>query len=342
MALEITKLQNGDQISGRQMMIYAASISKTKNGKDYLAATVGNKTGKIEARMWTLPPNFSLPRVGTVYSITAIVTEFNGDTQLNIASMSKIPDSEISIAEYTIEVPSRVATSTFEKVIDYIHEELIANDSQLLLRVFDNILDKYKRIMPEHTAACNVHHAGVGGWLKHTYEVVNYADAIYCYMPEHTRDLIRHDLLLLGAFLHDIGKLTAYGFESGASVMTDTGKLLEHTCSGLLIIHTAAMEEFVPAEPSAARGSDDVQMLEHIIAAHHGELEYGAAVNPVTLEAHIVSAADKLSADLDTIYTAISEMPRTEAWTKKIFTQHNRQFTLPVLNIPEDIDDGAE
>ena len=102
------------------------------------------------------------------------------------------------------------------------------------------------------------------------------------------------------------------------------------------------MEESIPMEPSAARGNDDVQMLEHIIAAHHGELEYGAAVNPVTLEAHIVSAADKLSADLDTIYTAIKEMPRTEAWTQKIFTQHNRQFTLPILNIPEDIDDGAE
>lgn len=342
MALEITKLQNGEQIASRQMMIYTASISKTKSGKDYLMATVGNKTGKIEARMWTLPPNFSLPRVGTVYSITAIVTEFNGQKQLNIASMSKIPDSEINLIEYTIEVPSRVATSTFEKVIGYIREELIANDSQLLLRVFDNILNKYKRMMPEHTAACNVHHAGVGGWLKHTNEVVKYADAIYHNLPEHTSDLIRHDLLLLGAFLHDIGKLTAYGFESGVSVMTDTGRLLEHTCSGLLIVHTAAMEEFIPMEPSAERGKDDIQMLEHIIAAHHGELEYGAAVNPVTLEAHIVSTADKLSADLDAIYTAISEMPREEAWTQKIFTQHNRQFTIPVLTRPEVDEDGAE
>lgn len=331
MTLEIQNLKTGDTLITNPMMIYAATLSKTKTGKDYLAVTVGNKTGKIEARMWTLPIGFALPKVGTVYTISATVTEFNGEKQLNIASMFKVPDEDVALEDYTIEVPNRLTTGAFYAYTTQIREVLIKNNSQLLIRMFDAIVDKYKDIMQSHTAACNVHHAGVGGWLKHTCEVVDYVSAIYAHMPEHTRAYIRFDLLLLGAFLHDVGKLQAYDFESGVSVMTDQGKLLEHISSGLLMLQEAFMEEFVPAEPDAARGKDDYLMLQHIIASHHGELEYGAAVNPVTLEAHIVSVADKLSADLDAIDSALTARAATDAWTQKIFTQHNRQFTTPII-----------
>jgi 3'-5' exoribonuclease len=93
-------------------------------------------------------------------------------------------------------------------------------------------------------------------------------------------------------------------------------------------------EVYAKASPEKAAIYDqqmrDVELLEHIIASHHTELEWGSPVNPVTLEAMIVCHADQLSASTDTITTALKES--TEPWTQKIFTQHNRQFTTSGVN----------
>jgi 23S rRNA maturation-related 3'-5' exoribonuclease YhaM len=59
-----------------QLMVFAASRQLTKTNKPYLAAKLGNKTGTIEARLWTLSPGFELPKVGAVYTVNAVVNEF--------------------------------------------------------------------------------------------------------------------------------------------------------------------------------------------------------------------------------------------------------------------------
>lgn len=333
--LNISELKNGQTITGRHLMIYAASIAPTKTGKKYLSAKLGNKTGTIEGRLWNLPPNFELPAVGSVWSVVATVTEFAGQLQLNIASLMPVPADIVDIADYAIEVDDIPTHEDLMARVMHISDLLTDAGATLLNDILMRIVINYSKQLEKHTAACAVHHAGVGGWLKHTLEVVNYAKAIYRQLPAWAKVNVRYDLLLLGAFLHDIGKLKSYGFENGVSVMTTTGKLLDHIVEGVCMVHTTACDLLnEKSYPDPSTQTHDVQLLEHIIASHHMELEWGSPVNPVTLEALIVCHADQLSASVDTIYHALIERPAGEPWTQKIFTQHNRQFTSALFHGP--------
>jgi 3'-5' exoribonuclease len=47
--------------------------------------------------------------------------------------------------------------------------------------------------------------------------------------------------------------------------------------------------------------------IEHMIVSHHGHKEFGAPVEPMTVEAMILSAADGLDATINQMRTALAE-----------------------------------
>jgi len=312
------------------LMVYSASILKTKTDKPYLLAELGNKTGRIAATWWKLPPNYKAPAEGTVLHVAGTITAYNGNKQLNITNAVVYGDPYRE-EDFAIEVSNRIAAAEFNSIISGIREELQMHDAPLLLAIFDDILETYGANMLTATAAVGIHHAGIGGWAKHTSEVVYYAQAIYSTLPAAIQSKVRKELLLLGAFLHDIGKLNTYKFESGVPTHTETGKFIEHIVEGVAIVREAMHRVLNDIrwvnESTISLGMQirAVKALEHIIAAHHTELEWGSPVNPVLLEAVIVCHADQLSASLDTINDAIDAS--TEPWTAKIYTEHNRAFT---------------
>lgn len=299
-----------------QLMVFAASRQLTKTNKPYLAAKLGNKTGTIEARLWTLPPGFAVPKVGSVYTVNVTVNEFAGDKQLNINSMTKVPEENVDISDFTIEVSNKLSTYNLCRLLQKVTNA--TKDNEFLTKIWNKftncgMLDECKTA----TAACGIHHAGVGGWIKHTAEVVDYADAIYLSLPAPTKSLVRYDILMMGAFFHDIGKLRAYTFENGVPVMTKRGMLLEHLVDGCMLL-----DEF-----AGNVVNDDLLAIQHCIASHHMELEWGSPVNPVSIESTIIAYADQLSASLDTITQAFIDKPTNDdEWTQKIYTQHNRKF----------------
>lgn len=313
--IEIAKLSNGDTLTDTNLMVFDAQFKKTKTNKTYLACTVGNCTGKIEARMWTVPTDMPLPKTGDVYTISASVTEFAGILQLNINSMTKVPEENVDISDFTIEVPNKLSTYDLCRLLQKVTNA--TKDNEFLTKIWNKFIDcGMLDACKTSTAACGIHHAGVGGWIKHTAEVVDYAYAIYNSLPIPTKSLVRYDILMMGAFFHDIGKLRAYTFENGVPVMTKRGMLLEHLVDGCMLL-----DEF-----AGNVSNDDLLAIQHCIAAHHMELEWGSPVNPVSIEATIIAYADQLSASLDTITQAFADKPTDDEWTSKIYTQHNRRF----------------
>ena len=313
---DINALSNGDSLVGINLMIYEAQIKKTKAGRDYLACTLGNSTGKLEARWWNVPSTMPVPKAGEVYTIIASVTEYAGILQLNVNSMTKVPEENVDISDFTIEVSNKLSTYDLCRLLQKVTTATKANE--FLTKIWNKfidcgMLDECKT----STAACGIHHAGVGGWIKHTAEVVDYADAIYLSLPTPTKSLVRYDILMMGAFFHDIGKLRAYTFENGVPVMTKRGMLLEHLVDGCMLL-----DEF-----AGNVANDDLLAIQHCIASHHMELEWGSPVNPVPIESTIIAYADQLSASLDTITQAFIDKPTNDdEWTQKIYTQHNRKF----------------
>jgi putative nucleotidyltransferase with HDIG domain len=98
------------------------------------------------------------------------------------------------------------------------------------------------------------------------------------------------DLVVAGAMLHDIGKVEAYGIAPDGFSHTSTGTLLGHVTLGALMF-----DRRLHASDLALSPAQRDEML-HFILSHHGALEFGSPVQPMTTEAEIVHWADEASA----------------------------------------------
>ena len=294
------------------LLVVAASVEKTKTGKAYLKATMQNKTGKVEVRRWDF--NEEPPTVGTVVNVFGTVSLFMDQPQLTL-SMPLYEVTDYDMSEFIQEVCPNFDEGVNETLVDWLKVQLSDTPYSGIFDAFEK--SAYYEQFKMHTAAIGIHHAGMKGLLKHSLEVLLYAENIYHALPPSTQMLVDRPLLLIGAFLHDVGKVQCYQCNNGVWEYTPMGHLLDHSVLGAELI----------AQFSAGLMSENTLMaLQHIILSHHGKLEYGAAVKPASIEAVIVNVADGLSAKLDTIATALQEKSDKDMWTKKLFSVDNTQF----------------
>jgi 3'-5' exoribonuclease len=152
-------------------------------------------------------------------------------------------------------------------------------------------------------AAIRNHHAYRHGLLEHSVIVAETALRV----AEEFASVDR-SLLVAGALLHDIGKTRAYSADPMATGMTDDGILLGEIVAGLEIVR-GLLAETPTVSPATA------QLLQHIIASHHGEREKGSPVVPQTREAVIVHYCDDMTASVAAIDEAARKLPQGSRWT---------------------------
>lgn len=142
-------------------------------------------------------------------------------------------------------------------------------------------------------AAQTLHHAYRGGFLEHVLkiaEVASWLAGVYA---------ANRDVAIAGALLHDIGKL--YELDYGlATSYSREGRLVGHIAIGVRLVREAAsaIDGFPPAL---------LTELEHLILSHHGCLEFGSPVVPMTIEAFILSFADDLDAKINMARQALGD-----------------------------------
>ncbi|WP_425443309.1 3'-5' exoribonuclease YhaM family protein [Thermodesulforhabdus norvegica] len=150
--------------------------------------------------------------------------------------------------------------------------------------------------------AVKIHHSYLGGLLQHTVGVLRLVDA----MCDIYRELNR-DLILTGALLHDIGKIREYSYDLELGV-TDEGRLLGHIVIGLQIFDSLLKKVgSIPEEKSL--------LLRHLIASHHGQLEFGSPKVPMTREALVLHFADNIDARLNELNRLYDETEKQTLWT---------------------------
>lgn len=166
-----------------------------------------------------------------------------------------------------------------EKLWGYIDSVRDPGLSQILYALLREN-EEYAEAFFNAPAAVYNHHAFLGGLLQHTVSVAGRCLSLAT--PE--TDI---DLLVAGAILHDAGKVYDYDWSGLVINMTDSGRLLGHITQGMMLVSRHAKEC-----PGLSPGR--LSLLLHLIASHHGRLEWGSPVQPCTLEAILLHQSDYL------------------------------------------------
>jgi 3'-5' exoribonuclease len=158
-----------------------------------------------------------------------------------------------------------------------------------------HVVDKHYTLFTTSPAACNNHHNYPGGLLDHSHSTAMLAGKIADHFIGIGQD-IKRDVVIAGAFLHDVGKVLCYKTaekpEPGRPYdSTRESKLFHHIPIGFHMVASVA--------ESLGYTAETYYDILHIILSHHGRLEYHSPVTPKTVEAFIVHKADFLDAYIE-------------------------------------------
>jgi 3'-5' exoribonuclease len=137
------------------------------------------------------------------------------------------------------------------------------------------------------------------------------ADAIIRFYPRLNRDLV-----ITGILLHDIAKTWELSYEC-AFGYTDSGQLVGHIVKSAIWVEQKAQAAGLKLGQPIPQPLVDV--LQHIIISHHGQLEFGAAKVPATPEAIAVHFIENMDAKLMmSLSSTRGELPAADAgnWTE--------------------------
>lgn len=302
--MKISELKNGEQIKAR-WLLKTCEVRKTstKPPRDYLQVTLSDGTDDIKGMLWNYVNVGNLPQIGRAHNITAQVGEYNEIPQLTLSRIELADNQDMSDFLPDLGYDRQTLYEYAFHLIDHIEDPVLKS-------ITKNIYVVYKNALLMAPAAKTVHHAGMGGLLKHSLETCEIAMGIFnnCTIVQ-----LNMDLLIAGSLLHDIGKLQVYAYNDCLIETTDEGYLVEHIPLGI-----ALLEGYKNAE-----GAEKILLLQHIIASHHGKLEFGSSVTPKFAEAYVINKADGISATLDQLKTANKKAKVGDRYTAKIYTLDN-------------------
>jgi 3'-5' exoribonuclease len=290
------------------------SLRTKKDGTRYFALTLCDRTGPIEARVWTAADAGEF-EAGDVVKIRGQVVRYNEKLQINIDKLRRAASGEYELGDF---VP------TTERDIDEMWTELeawVAGFSDLhlkaLLEAFlhDEAIAVALRQAP---AAKALHHAWIGGLLEHILSLMSLCDLVAGHYPQ-----INRDLLLTGVVLHDIGKLRELRWGTGFEYSLE-GQLLGHITIGMGMIGKKI--DSIPDFPPAKR-----LLVEHLVLSHHGKYEFGSPKLPMTPEAIMLHYLDDLDAKMQTVH---AEFARNQASGRSgaEMTEWVRSLERPLLD----------
>lgn len=296
-----------------QLLVVSALKGTNNNGSPYLSVTLQDRSGTIDGKIWDANSNdYEIFKEGNIVRVNANVISYKEKLQLKIMSGEKLDVNSISLEKFAIAAP--VPQEELIKRLNAVIETIKDPDCLLIVKTIIN--EHYKDFIT-YPAAAKIHHDYMCGLLYHTVSMAELALEIASHYPE-----VNQDILVSGALIHDIGKtieftspiLTKYSLE---------GKLLGHI-SIMNVILTETCEKL------KIKGEVPV-LLEHMVLSHHGKLEYGSPVLPLTREALLLSMIDEMDSKMNVLYKALSVTEPGE-FSQRIFALDDRTFYNPKNN----------
>lgn len=322
----VKDVKEGDRL--KSVFLVARKATPTaKSGKTYLAATFTDRTGELEARAFD-----KLEELGAAFEekdfveVEGLVGTFQGRPQLRVETATKVDPAGLDAAEFIWVAPPepKKPERPAPTEVDDVHwkELLVLVDAVVdpnvksLIAAFladEDFAARFRR----SAAAKTVHHAYAGGLLEHTVATIKLAHRLADQYPQVDRDL-----LVAGAFFHDIGKVRELAGERNAEY-TDEGKLVGHLVMTAQWIHDKARRIGVPRELE--------HHLVHLVLAHHGKQEYGSPKVPMTLEALLVHYLDEIDSRVNSWLNLMGREGGNRRWTdsNNVYEQSIWRGALP-------------
>ena len=289
--LDLPSLHPGEQVQDTFLVL--DTEQKSFEGGGCTVLTFGNASGRLmSAPFWDRDQAMIEGiRRGHVVQVLGEVADYRGRRQLRVSSLRLLPPTGVELGRL---LPSVGDVGRYWETVDAWRGELTKPRLARVLALFyedGDFRQRYERC----PASVTGHHAALGGLLLHTVEVGAIARTI---ARAAGADV---ELVLAGVLLHDIGKLEAYRWD-GVFDYTDAHYLVGHVVLGALMLERRLDE--APAPPCT---SEERQLLRHLVLSHHGRLEYGSPVPPLTLEAEVLHWADNASAKTASMAAALRD-----------------------------------
>jgi 3'-5' exoribonuclease len=294
-------------------VVTTKQVKPKKSGEPYLALTLADRCGQIEAKMWdNVDDALDAFEQDDFLKVKGLLNKYKNRFQLTIHKLRKLGDSEVDFADYLPKTTKDVDDlwRTVSSLVDSFQDTYLKS----LVRSFmadPEIASAYRNA----PAAKSLHHAFIGGLLDHVVSLLRSCDLVCQNYPQ-----INRDLLLTGAFLHDIGKIHELSYTRSFSY-TSRGQLLGH-----MIIELEMLQKKIAQIPNFP---DELKtLLEHLVISHHGEYEFGSPKLPMFPEALMLHYLD----DLDSKMESMRAHFEREAENDSSWTSYNASLGRTLLN----------
>ncbi len=306
----IRDMSIGDQLEGF-FLLQDAYAKTTMGGKPFLSMVLSDCTGTIDAQIWDYTGPITPKDDGAVVKIRGTVSEFKGTLQITVDRL-RLADSN---DQYNISDLVPTAPIDVEATWQKLQEIVDTIEDQDYMVICKEMLSRFGEKVKNIPAAKSIHHSFLNGLLMHTTYMLQTAD----FLAGMYESVIDRSLLIAGTLLHDFAKCEEFT-TSPLGLVTDyskKGQLLGHLVMGAHEVANVASEMHVPEEKSV--------LLQHLILSHHGEPEFGAAVQPMCAESELLSFVDMIDSRMEIYRETLEEVPAGE-FSKRIFALDRRIY----------------
>jgi 3'-5' exoribonuclease len=301
----VTELADGEGVED-VFLVSDKQLRANRNGNLYIQVDLRDRSGMINARLWNAgEPLFRSFDVGDFVRARGKVQLFQGALQVILTGLEKIEANAIDLTDFLPHTTQDVG-ALLQKLRDVLRK--IGDPHLRALADCFLMDDAFLRDFCTVPAGVRNHHAYVGGLLEHVVTLLDAAERLLPLYPGVDRDLV-----LVGVFLHDCGKVRELTCKK-AFAYTDEGQLVGHITIGVeMVTEKAAEAAKLTGEPFPP---ELLLRVKHMILSHHGQLDFGSPVVPMTPEAIFLATLDNLDAKVNTFTRDVREdRNATSAWT---------------------------
>ena len=314
----------GEVVEGELHAQVAQKLARTtKTGRPFWELQLADAAGSVTLKIWDNLPCFDALHALGVESAVAVQARWLCSAygmEVQEAQLRPLsPEEEELLLTGGRELQERQARDWAD-----ICRLVASMRDPRLLALAEALLSGHEARFRRAGAARGYHHARRGGLVEHTAGVMRTAHALCEAYPQLNRDL-----LLAGALFHDCGKMWENGYPEHGLAMpySDAGEMLGHISLGIEVINRlwarVCTEERKQEWSALSPSSEQVRLhLLHLVAAHHGCLEFGSPVVPKTPEAYALNHADDMDAKMEMFRGAYESSPSLAA--------HIRQRKAPL------------